>query len=383
MERIPLTRRERGQLWTRLGIRVLLSAAVVMLAVLAGRWLLSLLMPFVLALPVAWLLNPLVRRLQRKLSVSRKVISLVLLLILFCLVGGVLYGVGRLAVSQVRSLLDNWQPMMEELLAAVDRITAWLNRVLPEHMAITSGEIARELTQWIQSIDLSGWVASAAERAPSLLSRLSGFGVAAVVFVMASYFITGDYPRLRFLLADRVSSDVRAFCATVKDIFMKAFGGYLKSQLLLSLGVFLILSGGFLLVRQPYSLLLAAGLAVLDFIPLVGAGTIMVPWAAVELMGGRWQAAVSLLVIWGLIVLFRRVAEPKILGNETGLSPILSLTGIYVGMRLGGVAGMVLGPLLLLVLLNLGRQGVFRPAVDDLRLASRDVLGMLKNGRSH
>ena len=119
----------------------------------------------------------------------------------------------------------------------------------------------------------------------------------------------------------------------------------------------------------------------LDFIPIVGAGTIMVPWAVIDLITGKWQEAVGLLVIWGLIVLFRRVAEPKILGNQTGLSPILSLVGIYVGMKLGGVFGMIVGPLTLLVLINLGKLGIFRPTMDDLRLASRDVMGILKAGR--
>lgn len=382
MERIPLTRQERGQLWTRIGIRGVLWASTAALVVLAGPWLLSVLLPFVLALLVAWLLNPLVRRLQRKLSVSRKALSLLLLLLLFSLAGAAVYGVGRLAISQARSLLENWQPMMEELLEMVERTAVWLNRTLPDHMAVTADEIAGEVMEGIRRIDLTGWIAAAAERAPSLLSRLSGIGVTVVVFLLASYFITGDYPRLRFLLTDRLSADIRTFWSTVKDIFMKAFGGYLKSQLLLSLGVFLILSVGFLFIRQPYSLLLAAGLAVLDFIPIVGAGTVMLPWAAFQLLGGSWQEALPLLVIWGIIVLFRRLAEPKILGSETGLSPILSLTGIYVGMRLGGVAGMILGPLLLMVVTNLGRLGVFRPAADDLRLASRDVAGILRTGHS-
>jgi hypothetical protein len=75
------------------------------------------------------------------------------------------------------------------------------------------------------------------------------------------------------------------------------------------------------------------------------------------------------------------VAEPKILGNQTGLSPILSLVGIYAGMKAGGVLGMVVGPLLLLVLINLGKLGVFRPLADDVRLAADDVSALLRAGR--
>ena len=159
---------------------------------------------------------------------------------------------------------------------------------------------------------------------------------------------------------------------------MEAFGGYIKSQLLLSLGVFVILTVGFLVIRQPYSLLLAFVLAVMDFIPIIGAGTVMVPWAVVDLITGDYRQAIELMVIWGIIALFRRVGEPKILGDQTGLSPILSLVGIYVGMRVGGVLGMVVGPLLLLVCINLAKLGIFRPVVADLRLAVRDVAAILK-----
>ena len=384
MEHCPLTWRERGRLWMRLGIRAALVIAVVLLVVHGLPPLFSLLAPFVFALVVAWLFHPLVRWLQRKLSISRKVLSLILLILSFCVIGGVLYGLVRLALGQARSLLENWQVLVDEVLAGVDSVTAWLNRLgrfLPAGVLTTGEDLAQRLVKWLQSLDLSGRIAALAGRAPSLVSGVSSFAVASVVFVMASYFITSDYPRLRFLLTDQVPADTRAFCGTVKKIFMEAFGGYLKSQLLLSLGVFLILAVGFFVTGQPYGLLLAAGLAVLDFIPIVGAGTIMVPWAVIDLITGKWQEAVGLLVIWGLIVLFRRVAEPKILGNQTGLSPILSLVGIYVGMKLGGVFGMIVGPLTLLVLINLGKLGIFRPTMDDLRLASRDVMGILKAGR--
>ena len=384
MEHCPLTWRERGRLWMRLGIRAVLVIAVILLVVYGVPPLFSLLAPFVFALIVAWLFNPLVRWLQRKLSMSRKVLSLILLILSFCVIGGVLYGLVRLALGQARSLLENWQVLVDEVLAGVDSVTAWLNRLgrfLPAGVLTTGEDLAQRLVKWLQSLDLSGRIAALAGRAPSLVSGVSSFAVASVVFVMASYFITSDYPRLRFLLTDQVPADTRAFCGTVTKIFMEAFGGYLKSQLLLSLGVFLILAVGFFVTGQPYGLLLAAGLAVLDFIPIVGAGTIMVPWAVIDLITGKWQEAVGLLVIWGLIVLFRRVAEPKILGNQTGLSPILSLVGIYVGMKLGGVFGMIVGPLTLLVLINLGKLGIFRPTMDDLRLASRDVMGILKAGR--
>ena len=86
------------------------------------------------------------------------------------------------------------------------------------------------------------------------------------------------------------------------------------------------------------------------------------------------------MVVWGIIALFRRVAEPRVLGGQTGLSPILSLVGVYVGMKLAGVLGMILGPILCLVVINVYRSGVLDNVLSDLRLAAADIGAILRGG---
>ena len=388
MDNSPLARGDRAQLWLRLTLRGVLALGGAALVVWVGLPLLSLLSPFVLALIFAWMLNPGVRWIQRKTGISRKAVSLVLVILVFAVIGGVLFGLGWIAVDQVRSLFDNQQSVLDDLLDGIVRVVnsleGWLTGlggIVPKGVLTTSGDLINAIMDWVQGLDLPGWLTEMAGQAPSMAANLSGFAVALVVFMMASYFITGDYPRLRFELTERVPLVARDFCRSVKDIFMSAFGGYIKSQLILSTGVFLILAVGFLLMRQPYGLLLALGLAVLDFIPIIGAGTVMVPWAVVDMVLGQYSEAAALMTVWGVIVLFRRFAEPKVLGDQTGLSPILSLVGIYLGMKAGGVLGMVVGPLLLLVCINLAKLGIFRPVLNDLSLAASDIHAILRSGR--
>ena len=385
MEHTQLSWHQRGQLWLRLGLRGALALGGAALVVWVGVPLASLLSPFLFALVLAWVLNPAVRWLQRRTNASRKAVSMVLVVLVFAVIGGVLFGLGWIAVDQVRSLFDNRQSLLDELLgglvSVVNSVSGWLGGLVPQGVLTTSEDLVDAFVGWVQGLDFSGWLTEMAGQAPSMVTGVSNFAVALVVFMMASYFITGDYPRLRFELADRVPMVARDFCRSVKDIFMSAFGGYVKSQLILSAGVFMILTIGFLLMRQPYGLLLAFGLAVLDFIPIIGSGTMMVPWAVVDMVLGNYGEAAALMSIWGVIALFRRFAEPKILGDQTGLSPILSLVGIYVGMKLGGVLGMVVGPLLLLVCINLAKLGIFRPVLNDLSLAASDIHAILRSGR--
>jgi len=384
METDLLTWRQRGRLWLRLGIRLVLFVAAVLLLVLVGLPFISLMMPFVLALLLAWVLNPVVRWLKGKLSMSRKTISLLVLLLAFGAVGGVCYALGWALFNQVRSLFENWVPITQSVSDTIDAVGDWLRdlgEMLP-HSVVSSGDnLVDSITGWLKGLDFSAQMGDLAGRATGLVSAVPGFAVASVVFLMASYFIVSDYPRMRYMFTEQLPAPVRSFGSQVREIFMEAFGGYIKSQLLLSFGVFLILTVGFLIIRQPYGLLLAFGLSVMDFIPIIGAGTVMVPWAVIDLITANYEQAIGLMVIWGIIVLFRRMAEPKILGNQTGLSPILSLVGIYVGMQLGDVLGMIVGPLLLLVFINLSKLGIFKPVADDLRLAAKDVLALLREGR--
>lgn len=383
MEPIQLTWKQRGELWLRLGVRAML----LVLALLALRYgvmpALSLLSPFVLALVLSWMLNPLVRWLQKKLSVSRGVITMALLILFFGIVGGVLWALTWMAVEQVQALFQNWEAVVDGILSSMDQVLAWfgsLSDLLPGEAYDAGERLGQLLENWVRDIDISGWLKMVADRAPSLVGQVSAFVVATIVFLMATYFITADYPRLRFFITDRVPAPARSFCREVRRIFMEAFGGYLKSQLIISFVVFVILALGFFAIGQPYGLLLALGFAVLDFIPIIGSGTIMVPWAVVDIIVGDYTHAVQLMVIWGIIALFRRLGEPKILGDQTGLSPILSLVGIYVGMLVGGVLGMIVGPLLLLVLINLAKLGIFSPVMGDLSAAASDAAAILKSG---
>ncbi len=380
MERGELTWRERGRLWIRLGIRLLLAVGIVLALRYLLPPLLSLFMPFVLALVTAWLLNPMVKGLQRRLGLSRRLLSLLLILLAFAAAGGVLFGLGHSLFSEVSTLLNNWEGVWESLQVGVEAADQWLTKLLSYLPAEVEEFVAGSLDHlWA---DFSGWVSTVMPMlgswAGNFAMSVPSFVVALTVFVMGAYFITADYPRYRFLLTHRLPPEVRTFFSHIKHTALGAFAGYIRAELIISIGVFAILLVGFLIIGQSYAVLLALGLSILDFIPIIGSGTVMVPWAAVDLLTGNWPHALGLMVVWGLICIFRRVAEPKAVGSQTGLSPILSLISLYVGMRLAGVVGMVLGPVLCLVAINVARTGIFDGLCADLALAVRDTAALLR-----
>ncbi len=379
MEPNELTWPERTRLWARLGIRLALGILALFLLIWVLPPLLSLLAPFVGALIAAALLNPLVRRAQQSLGWNRRVLSLLILLLLFGLLGGALALLTYYAGREVVELAQNWEVLLGQARAGLEHLEDILSRIfalVPEELAEAARGTGEQLLDWLQGA-ASAALTAAVNRVRSTAIALPAVVFALVVFVMATYFLTADYPYLRTRAASHLSPGALVFWGHVRTAALVAFGGYLKAQVLLSVGVFFILLAGFWITGREYALLLALGLAVLDFIPIVGSGTVMVPWAVWALFSRDFSTAISVMLMWWAVALFRRVAEPKFVGDQTGLSPILSLVSIYVGFRLAGVAGMILAPILVLVGLNLAGLGLFRGVRDDLIEAAEDLSALL------
>ena len=377
-----LTWRERGWLWLRLGLRLVLTVLVALVLWKLGRPLLRLMMPFVVALVLTWLLNPAIRALEKRLKVGRRPLSLVLVVLGIAVIGAAAAGLIYALVGQVLSFLGDWQAISDRVMSGVTAVVAIVEEPLshlPQAVYRNMTDLGDKLVAWVGQV-VPGLLTTAAGSAGSFAMSLPTWVVSVVICVMATYFISADYPGLRSKAVSCVPREFRGFFSQLKRFAAQAFGGYVKAEFILSVWVTIVLLVGFTVTREPYALLLAVTFGILDFIPIIGSGTVMVPWAVLDVALGNIGHAVGLMIIWGIIVFLRRIAEPKIVGNQTGLSPIASLISIYVGMRLGGVVGMILGPVVTLTVWNVVRAGFLDNTLRDLRLAVGDVSAILTEG---
>lgn len=380
MQSEVLSWRERGRLWFRLGIRVILLLCLILFAAKLFRPIFSLFAPFVFALAVAALLNPLIRLIQRKLGWNRKIISLLVLVALVLGLGGLIWLLVSSTAKELISLAQNSDALIQAANDAAVRIQAMFQHIvllIPSEIPEMFQELLSRFLAWLQAW-IPSMLSNAATGAGQFAMGIPSFLLALLMFAMGTYFLTADYPYLRTRAISKTDETLLRFMSQLKTVCFTAFGGYLRAQLLLSVGVFFILLIGFFFTRQNYGLLLALGLAILDFIPIVGAGTVMVPWAAIALISGDYTSGVYVMIIWGVIALFRRVMEPKIVGDQTGISPILSLISIYVGMRVAGVAGMILAPIAVMIVLNLSGLGLFQGFRIDVTAAVYDLAAVLR-----
>lgn len=366
-------------LWTRLLIRLLIFVGVVLGLLLLGRPVLSLCMPFLLALVFTRLTEPALEVIHSRWKIPRGILSLLFLLLVVGALGGVIAALVWKGWQEISALWVNWEDLWETFqgvyLQLSQTMERWLN-LLPASIQDVVHDLSDRLLAWLHQA-VSGLVPKTTSAARSI----SSFVLAFLFFLMACYFTAADYPNLRARAAKKTPASLRRVWDQLRRAFSAAFGGYLKAEATVSLGVMVILMIGFCIMRQPYWVLLAILLGVLDFIPILGAGTVMVPWAVISFILGDWKRGLYLLLVWGVICLFRRFLEPKIVGDQTGLHPLLSLLAIYVGMKLGGVGGMILAPVLVIMFRNLWRAGMFRDTARDLAQAGRDLYAILHAGR--
>ncbi|MBQ1850520.1 MAG: AI-2E family transporter, partial [Lachnospiraceae bacterium] len=154
----------------------------------------------------------------------------------------------------------------------------------------------------------------------------------------------------------------------IQKSLVQAVGGYVKAQCKIEIWVYFVLVIGLWILKVKYVLLIALGIAFLDFLPFFGAGAVMWPWAAIKVLSGDYKMAIGLMVIWGLGQLLRQIIQPKIVGDSIGMQPLPTLFLLYLGYQLDGVVGMIVAIPVGLILFSLYEGGVFSTTIQSIKL---------------
>ena len=359
----------------RISLRLVLIVAVLLCLGLIVPPLLSLFLPFLLAFVAATLLAPLVQKFAKRVG-GWNFWSMLFVVLMLLAVTGILVYAGYYLVSQVTDLIRSWTSIREGITDMLNQVSQYLSNNVHFTSTDTEEYILGHLQDGLSWLTgkISTWAPTVVVGVGNLASGIVSFLISLLFFIVAAYFMTADYPGLRKRLIAWVPDIIRPHMRHVKEAAGSAMFGYLRAQLILSGIVLVIVFVAMLIFRQPYSLLIAIATGIIDIMPFFGSGAILVPWGVICLLVGNLKKAVFLLILAFALFLFRKLAEPKVVGNQTGLSPLLSLLSIYVGMKLGGVAGMILCPIACMVVIGLYGMGFFTPTIQDFRMLFGRVL---------
>ena len=340
-------------------VRVLWLAAVVGVGWLSFRYLLVWLLPFLIALALAALAEPVIDFCRRRLHLKRGFTAAVLTLLL---VGGLLTLLGVLLgqlLQQAEGLLSQLPVLLQRLPQALQSVQQRLESfcaACPESVqSWAEAAVARltvQLTRLLDSASAAGlrWVTEAVTALPQAF-------LFTATTVLAVFFTAGSFPDIMDFLRRQLQPQRLQTARGVKQNLFSTLGKWLRAQAILLAVTFTELLAGLLLLRERYALLLAVLIALIDALPVFGTGTVLIPWAAVCLIGGSVPRGVALLALYGVISLVRSFLEPKVMAAQVGLPPLVALLAMYVGFCVCSVAGMVLFPILLLFVKQLHDEG--------------------------
>lgn len=334
-------------------------------------------MPFLLGFAVAALINPVVRFLSRRYDLKRRPAGIMLLLLFYATIGMLItIGVVRLTVffGEVSGELpdlyrDRLEPALNKLFgyinSFVDRLYAIFggeSEVLSERLGGIFTSIKSSLGDTISDISVK-----ALTRLSSAAAAIPGIIIELLFAVISSFFFTVDYENILSLAKRLLPKRTVDLLCRLRGRVFKVAGKYLRSYALILLITFGELSLGLVLLGVDNAVLIAFCIALFDILPVAGTGGIMIPWAIFSLIGGDWGFAVGLVVIWAVITIVRNIIEPKIVGRQVGLHPLLALIAMFVGTKLFGLVGLFLLPLTLAIVLPLLRERFVseRETVDD------------------
>ena len=335
----------------------------VVILFLAGKYLLPVLMPFVMAFIIAFVIRRPAGGLARAFSLPRKPFTLLLLILFYLLFAGVIFMGGGKAFSVIRNFVIGLPRMYQtDILPLLNDILDWVSGKLANADPFVSSQIEQSLQEFVQnigqmvstlSVNLLRAVSEYIAGIPSLLIRV-------VITIVTSFYICADYDRIMKTMWRYLPESGRRICVDIRKYGLNMIKVYIKSYSLLFLMTFAELALGFVLLGIPYPMGFAAAIAVFDILPVLGTGGVLLPWAAVLAIMGNYSLAAWILILYIVITVIRNSVEPRIVGKQIGLHPLLTLIALFTGVSLAGLPGLILFPMALMIFVNMEKNGAIQ-----------------------
>lgn len=323
------------------------AAAAVLLLWLGVRYLLPMLLPFVMAALTALAAEPAVRFLQNRARLPRTAAAGIGVTLTLALLGLTLTAVLALLLRELGSVAGAVPDLEDTALRGLDSLHDWLTDLAGR----TPDSVQPLLTRSVEELFSDGTevIDSVAVRlltlASGMVSRLPDGALGVGTWLLACFMISARLPEIREWFAKRLPrSRYGRYFALLGRLKTSVLGWLLAQCKLMSI-TFGVLCLGFFLLRISYAPLWAALISLVDALPILGTGTVLVPWSLVCFLQGDTVLAVGLLGIYAAAALLRSVLEPRLVGKQLGLDPLVTLISMYAGYRLWGFAGLILSPL--------------------------------------
>ena len=319
--------------------------------------------PFLIAFTISLLIEPLIKKVMKITNLTRRVSAIITLIIVFSIIIVLLlYGIVSL-ITETTTILENLNNNMDKIESKISNLIYnfnFDNINIPDQIKNMVQNGANNLigggTNIVQNI-LTKFI--------SMITNIPKIMICVGITIIATYFVCTD----KMYILDQIEHHlprnwVNKFGTKLRKV-IKSLGEFLKAEgilILISFSIILIglISLNIIGMNVRYPLVIALLIGFIDALPILGAGTIMIPWSIVSAFNGDINLAVCLIGLYIIVIVVRQIVEPKVISSHIGIHPIFTLVAMYTGFKIIGIFGMFVGPIVLIIL-----KSVFETMIDN------------------
>ena len=326
-----------------------LAAAIFYVAV---KYVLGWVLPFIIGFLVSLLLRPAILFLSKKSRIPHKIVALVLVLLFYAVVVVILilFGVKLIFVLQdgfarlPTIYSEQIEPLLTGLLARIQELTSKFDPSFNKLIGSMLTSIEDSAGSVVTSISTQ-----VIKFSYSTIFSLPGFLLATLLSIISTVFFSMDFTNITGRAVAFLPVRMQGYISGLKQIANRIGLKYVKSYALILSVTFIELTAGFLIIGVKNAISIAALVAFIDLLPVLGTGAVLIPWALIKLAQGNVPFALGLIILYVVIIIVRNIMEPKIVGQQIGIHPLAMLISMYVGLQVFGVIGIFVLPILLVV----------------------------------
>ncbi len=344
-------------------VHTLYVAIIIAMLFLFFKFLFPALIPFVIGFVVACIVRFFARKIGKDSEQHKKTAALIITICFYSVIFLILVLVGVKAVDEIGSFIrsiptiykDIILPFLEQISQKVEEIAMQLDERIAMEVEATLNEFLASLGKYISDFSLAvvSFVSDGILGIPAFLIRM-------IITVVSTFFMAVDFDKITGILKKLIGDKKYGVIIQSANHTKLVILAYLKSYTLLFCLTFIELSIGFWILKIPYPFWIALGIAVFDILPILGTGGVLIPWSLVCLFIGNIRMGVCIFVLYIIITAIRNTLEPKIVGKQIGLHPLITLIAMFVGMNLLGIVGMILFPVSLVIIVSMAKAGAIK-----------------------
>ncbi len=336
---------------------------IILMVYILFKYALVIVSPFIFAFIFALLLKKPSRFVAQRLRLPIKLVAIIFVLVFYVTLGFIISFAGIKIIATVTDIISGLPILYEEQLAPFlvsrfDAIEAAIFRLDPAIVeALTQGfdQFVSSIGENISRISLSvvGAISGVATSLPGFLIRL-------LIMVISTFFIASDYETLSHFVQRQFTGKGNDLLIRIKHYLVDTLLVVIRSYAIIMSVTFVELSIGLSIINVPNAIFIALIIALFDIMPIFGTGGVMIPWTIISFIQGDIKLGVGLLIVYVFVTVVRNILEPKIVGSQLGLHPVVTLMCMFIGVNLFGVLGLFGLPITVSLLKHLNDTGAVK-----------------------